>query len=165
MKTSVIAQNKLKFVNLPEMRGMRASVANPFDPSGPLGARMVVRRGADSSMELILMREIKRSGRGDESWILTTPQAEVFPVRWRKFNLTSELFQYFTQTYMVCNDGELHCIAGVQAVAAALNFCHVEKQFLPFIDLVIQEAKLSLDGIDNSAFLVTYSGNLQQLKI
>ena len=78
---SIIAQKTLKLLNLPAMRGMRASEANPFDPSGPLGARIVVRRGADSSMELILMREIRRSGRGDESWILTTPQAEVFPVR------------------------------------------------------------------------------------
>lgn len=64
----------------PAMRGKRASKLKPFVPSGPLGARMMVKRGALSSIEMVLIREIKRSGRGDES-ILTTPQAEVFPVR------------------------------------------------------------------------------------
>lgn len=60
------------------------SFANPLEPSGPFGARIAVNRGADSSIELILIREISRSGRGEESWILTTPQAEVLPVRCTK---------------------------------------------------------------------------------
>lgn len=63
------------------MRGRRASGLKPFEPFGPFGARIVINRGALSSIELILMREINRSGRGDESCILTTPQAEVLPVR------------------------------------------------------------------------------------
>lgn len=54
-------------MNSPAMRVKRASRLKPFVPSGPLGARIVVKRGALSSMELILMREINRSGRGDES--------------------------------------------------------------------------------------------------
>lgn len=53
----------------------------PEEPSGPFGALTTVKRGALSSMELILMREIKRSGRGDTSRIFTTPHADVFPVR------------------------------------------------------------------------------------
>jgi hypothetical protein len=69
------------------MRGKRASALKPLDPSGPFGARIVVKRGALSSMELILIREIKRSGRGEESWILTTPQADVLPVRYKKMVL------------------------------------------------------------------------------
>lgn len=63
------------------MRGKRASGLKPFVVSGPFGARIIVKRGAFSSIELILSREIKRSGRGDESITLTTPQADVFPVR------------------------------------------------------------------------------------
>ena len=35
----------------------------PDEPSGPFGALTTVKRGALSSMELILMREIKRSVR------------------------------------------------------------------------------------------------------
>lgn len=66
---------------LPSMRGARASAWKPFVPSGPFGARVTVKRGELSSTELIFKREIKRSGRGDESWILTTPHADVFPVR------------------------------------------------------------------------------------
>jgi hypothetical protein len=64
----------------PVILGFRASRENPAEPSGPFGARMTVKRGALSSMELILIRDIKRSGRGEAS-ILTTPQADVFPVR------------------------------------------------------------------------------------
>lgn len=81
---------------LPAIRGKRASELNPLEPSGPFGARMVVNRGALSSIELILMREIKRSGRGEESWILTTPQAEVFPVRYKRtrFYLGLTIFQF-----------------------------------------------------------------------
>lgn len=63
------------------MRGKRASELKPFVVSGPLGARIIVKRGAFSSTELILRREIKRSGRGDESTTFMTPQADVFPVR------------------------------------------------------------------------------------
>lgn len=68
---------------LPEILGKRASGLKPLEPSGPFGARMIVNRGAVSSMELILMRDIKRSGRTEDSWInLVTPQADVLPVRW-----------------------------------------------------------------------------------
>lgn len=49
------------------MRGARASELKPLEPSGPFGARITVKRGALSSMEFILMREINRSGRGEAS--------------------------------------------------------------------------------------------------
>jgi hypothetical protein len=66
IKNVIIDHNNSKN-DLPAMRGMRASGAKPFEPSGPFGARIVVKRGADSSIELIFMREIRRSGRGEES--------------------------------------------------------------------------------------------------
>lgn len=73
--------NLKKKLYLPAILKVLASIENPVEPSGPFGALTTVKRGALSSIELILIREIKRSGRGDTSWILTTPHADVFPVR------------------------------------------------------------------------------------
>lgn len=65
---------------------------------------------------------------------------------------------------MIGNDGELDSVARVQAVAAALNFGHVEEQLLTFVDLVIQEAKLTLDRVYNRAFLLANSSDLRDNK-
>lgn len=38
---------------------------------------------------------------------------------------------------MVGNDGKFDSISRVQAIAAALNFRHMEKQFFAFVNLII----------------------------
>lgn len=117
------------------------------------------------------MRDIKRSGRGEESWILTTPQAEVFPVRWNKtkkdiyFVFIENFSTKLTKTYVICYDREFHGITGIQAIAASLNLSHVEEQFFPFVNFIVQKAKLAFDGVHDSALLVANSSNLKESKI
>lgn len=53
----------------------------PLVPSGPLGDLTMVKRGAFSSTDWILMRDNNRSGRGAASNTFTTWQAEVLKVR------------------------------------------------------------------------------------
>ena len=62
---------------------------------------------------------------------------------------------------MIGDDGEFNSVAGIQTVATALDFRHMEEEFLAFIHLIIKEAKLTFDGINNSAFLLTNSGHLK----
>jgi hypothetical protein len=64
-------------------------------------------------------------------------------------------------TYVVCDDGELNGVARVQAVAAALNLRHVEEEFFALVDLVVEEAELALDGVNDSAFLVANGSDLK----
>lgn len=62
---------------------------------------------------------------------------------------------------MIGYDGEFDSVTRVQAVAAALHFRHMEEEFLAFIDFVIQEAKLTFDGIDHGTFLLANSSDLK----
>lgn len=62
---------------------------------------------------------------------------------------------------MVCDDGEFDSVTWIQAVAASLNFRHVEEQLFAFLDFVIQKAELSLDGVHNRTFLLANSSHLK----
>lgn len=61
---------------------------------------------------------------------------------------------------MVGDDGKFNGVTRIQTIAASLNFRHVEEEFLAFINLVVEEAKLTFNGVDNGSLLLTYSGNL-----
>lgn len=65
-------------------------------------------------------------------------------------------------SYVIGYDGEFDGVAWVQAVSAALNFGHMEEEFLALINLIIKEAKLTFDGIDNCSLLLTNGGDLNR---
>lgn len=65
--------------------------------------------------------------------------------------------------YLIADDGELNAVTWIQAVAASLDFWHVEEQLLSFFNLVIKKTELSFDGIYNRTFLLTDSSYLNKV--
>lgn len=65
-------------------------------------------------------------------------------------------------SYVISDDGELNGIARVQVVAVPLNLGHVEEKLFPLFNFVVEESELSLDGVDNGAFLLANSSDLEE---
>lgn len=61
---------------------------------------------------------------------------------------------------MIRNDGKFNSVARIQAIAAASNFSHVEEQFFPLIDFIVEETIFTFDGVNDGSFLETNSNDL-----